>query len=488
VTASSPRLARETLAGGLSILASEGLYIPAALVIAAFLARRLGPAQYGLFVVTATVAGWLEWTLAALFSRAAIRHVAASDDWRASSAALLRVSLLAGSAAGAALWVLAGPTARLMGEEALRPLLRLAAFNGPLFALALTHRFVLTGLGRFGARAVASAARSVSRLALVLFLVWAGFGVAGAIAATIASWAIDLLVSRFFVRPRLSAEGLLPWRELMRLALPLFVAGVSVRLFERVDVFCLQVLGGHAAGTGTYGAAQSLAMLPGFIAASFAPVLLAVLTRVFAAGEIAAARQLAAQSLRCVLWLAPVAAAVAGASPDVVRVVFGEAYPGAGPVLAILCVASLANVVIALASTLLAAFDRATLTVAMTAPLVPLAVLGHLQMIPRFGGVGAAAVTSAVSAVVAICTLVALRRGVGAVVGVPTMLRVGLIAAGSYALSHALPGAGLLVLPRLLLVGTLAALALVVSGEIALADVVGVVRGVAPEPDPRARL
>jgi O-antigen/teichoic acid export membrane protein len=471
------RLASETVRGGLSILAADSLFIPAALVITGFLARRLGPSQYGLFVVTATIAGWLEWSLGALFARAAIRQVAAAADWRAPATTLLRVALTAGAAVCAALWLAAGPMAALMGEGALRPLLRLAAFNAPLFAVALAHRLVLTGLGRFGARAVTSAARSAGRLALVLILVAAGFGVPGAVAATMAGWAIELLVSRFFIRPRLTAPGGQPWSELMRLAAPLFIAGMSMRLFERLDVFCLQVLGGSSAETGTYGTAQTLAMLPGFIAASFAPALLSVLTRPVAAGEIDAARQLARQSLRCTIWLAPIAAAVAGASADVVQVVFGDLYPGAAPVLAILCVSSVAGVLIALSSTLLAAFDRAALSVAITAPLVPIAIVGHIEVIPLLGGVGAAALTSAVSSVVAVAGLLVVRRALGVAAGVASVARVALISAGSYALSVIIPGPGLLVVPKLVVITLLAAVGLVVSGEVAAADVAAAVWG-----------
>jgi O-antigen/teichoic acid export membrane protein len=472
---SPARLASETVRGGLSILVADSLFIPAALIITGFLARRLGPSQYGLFVVTATIAAWLEWSLASLFARAAIRQVAAADDWRPPSTTLLRVSLTAGAAVGAALWLAAGPTAALMGEEALRPLLRLAAFNAPLFAIAFAHRLVLVGLGRFGARAVASAARSAGRLALVLILVEAGLGVPGAIAATMAGWAIELVVSRCFVRPRFTAAGAQPWGDLMRLAAPLFVAGMSMRLFERLDVFCLQVLGADSARTGTYGAAQNLAMLPGFIAASFAPALLSVLTRPVANGEIEVARQLARQSLRAVLWLAPVAAAVAGASGDVVHLVFGDLYPGAAPVLAILCVSSVAGVVIALTSTLLAAFDRAALTIAVTAPLVPFAIAGHVGVIPSFGGVGAAAVTAAVSSVVAVASLLVVRRALGVTAGFAPVARVGVISAAAYALSVAIPGPGLLVVPKLIAVTLFAAVALVASGEVAAADVTAIV-------------
>jgi lipopolysaccharide exporter len=401
---------RTTLRGGAWLLAGDSLFVPTALVISAFLARRLGPSQYGLFALATTVSGWLEWFIASLFSRAAVRQVAAARDWRPIGSAVVRSMLAVGVAAGALLALVAVPAAGLLGERGLVPLLYLAALNAPIAALALSHRFVLTGLERFRARAVASGVRWLGRLALVLAFVEAGFGVTGAVAATVGAGLLEFLAARSVVRPRLVGAGPTPWRELGRLAAPLFVAGASVRAFERVDLVCLQAIGGRAADTGTYGAAQSLAALPGFVVTAFAPVLLASVTRLVVAGDWVSVRALSRQALRAVAWVVPVAGVIAALSGTIVRLLFGEAFAAAGPVLAVLSIASLANVVLVVASTLLVATDRAGTTVAIAAPLVPVAIAGHLLAIPRFGGLGAATVTAAVSCVAAGVAVIVLAR------------------------------------------------------------------------------
>ena len=408
-----PSPVRATFVGGAWLLAADSLFVPTALVIAAFLARRLGPAQYGLFALAATVTGWLEWLIASLFSRAAVRQVAAARDWRPVGSAVVRSMLLAGLVIGILLAVVAGPLGGALGDRALVPLLYVAALNAPLAGLALGHRFVLTGLERFRARAIASAVRWIGRLALVVVLVEAGFGVAGAVAASVAATGLEFLVARCAVRPPFLSAGPTPWRELGRLAVPLFLAGASVRAFERIDLICLQAIGGRAADTGMYGAAQSLAALPGFIVAAFAPALLSAVTRFVAAGDEASGRVLSRKALRGVLWLVPVAGAVALASGSIVRLLFGASFAGAAPVLAVLCLAALANVALVVASTLLVANDHAEATVAIAAPLVPLAVAGHLLAIPRFGGVGAASVTAAASCIAAAVSLVVLTRVTG---------------------------------------------------------------------------
>jgi lipopolysaccharide exporter len=402
--------ARSTLRGGAWLLAGDSLFVPTALIISAFLARRLGPSQYGLFALAATVSGWLEWFIASLFSRAAVRQIAAASDWRPTGSAVVRSMLAVGVAAGGLVALGAVPAARMLGERRLVPLLYLAALNAPIAALALSHRFVLTGLERFRARAIASGVRWVGRLVLVVAFVESGFGVAGAVAATVVAGVLEFLAARSVVRPALSGVGPTPWRELGRLAAPLFVAGASVRAFERVDLVCLQVIGGRAAETGAYGAAQSLAALPGFVAAAFAPVLLASMTRLVIAGDRVSARALSRKALRAVAWALPVGGLIAALSGTIVRLLFGEDFAAAGPLLAVLSVASLANVLLVVASTLLVATDRAGTTVAIAAPLVPVAIAGHVLAIPRFGGLGAATVTAAVSCVAAGVAAIALAR------------------------------------------------------------------------------
>ena len=76
-----PTASRETtrphlLLGGARVFLAESLLLPTGLILAAFLARRLGPGGYGLFAVTAAVIAWIEWSLTALFSRASVRFVA----------------------------------------------------------------------------------------------------------------------------------------------------------------------------------------------------------------------------------------------------------------------------------------------------------------------------------------------------------------------------------------------------------------------------
>ena len=101
--------------------------------------------------------------------------------------------------------------------------------------------------------------------------------------------------------------------------------------------------------------------------------------------------------MRVTFWLVPVAAIIAGAAPEIVQVVFGSAFMPAGPLLALLIVGAVANVMLMVSLTIMTAVGLPARTVMFTAPLVPLALGGHLLLIPRLGAQGAALVTVGVS-------------------------------------------------------------------------------------------
>jgi O-antigen/teichoic acid export membrane protein len=209
------------LLGGVRVFLAESLLIPTGLLTAAYLARRLGPDGYGIFVVAAALVGWIEWGLVALLSRTSVRFVADAEDWRPVGATLVSTQAVLATIAALLLVVLAAPIAGVLGTPALAGRLRLFAADIPLFCLAQAHRNILVGLGDFSERALAAAARWVSRLVLVIVFVELGLSIDGAILGSVGASLIELAVCRRFVRPGFSLSALLRLRTLWSYAAPL---------------------------------------------------------------------------------------------------------------------------------------------------------------------------------------------------------------------------------------------------------------------------
>src|SRR5437588_10770536 len=70
------------LDGAARVLLAELLALPLGLLITVLLTRHLGPAGYGLYTLAASTVGWIEWSIAPAFARAAIQLVGDAGDWR----------------------------------------------------------------------------------------------------------------------------------------------------------------------------------------------------------------------------------------------------------------------------------------------------------------------------------------------------------------------------------------------------------------------
>ena len=382
------------LEGGIRNLIAAGLFPLTALITAGILSRRAGPEGYGVLVLAMTLIGWIQWSLNSVFSRATIKHVGEAKDWRPIGTAAVNLQLMLGAAAMLILWLLAAPISRLLGEPRLFGYLVLLAFDIPLSCVVQAHRHILTGIGEFGTCALMSTGRWVVRLVLIVGLVAMGLSISAAILGTIGASIVELMLARRFVRPALFRRVPAADWPLWDYALPLFLSALSVGTFVRIGLFFLKAFGGTAEQAGQYGAAQNLAQLPSLFAMSIAPLLLSTLSRVLSAQDQTQARELGRNALRLGLILVPITAIVAGAAGELVVLFFGVAFAPAASLLAVLILGSAALLVLTVSTTILVALGHPSLTVKLTAPLVPLAMIGHLLVVPRLGAVGAAGVTA----------------------------------------------------------------------------------------------
>jgi O-antigen/teichoic acid export membrane protein len=467
--------ARHAVNGAILVVGAEALLVPTGLITAALISRRLDAEGFGLFTLAVATVTWIEWTIAAVFGRAAVRLIAEARDWRPMGGALTRVMALIGLAAAAALWLAAHPLASLFDEPRLAGLLRLMALDIPFFCLGQAHRHILIGLGRYGQRAAATAARWLARMVLIVALVELGFDVPGAVAGNIAATVLELVIKRHFIQPPLGGGAPVPLARLWEYSLPLFISALSLRFYDRVDLFALKALGGTAEQAGHYGAAQRVALIPAMLALSLVPLLISSLTRLLRDGQTVPARQLAGLALRAPLWLLPITFLAAGASDAIVAFIFGPRFAPAAPLLGPLLLAVNALTLIAVAVAILTSHGRPRLVLALTGPLMPLAIAGHLLAIPRLGPGGAAGVTLVVAMAGALIMTVAAWRQAAVPLPWPTLLRSLAVSGLAYGLAAAWPAPGLLILIQLPALGLVSGLALAALGEFSQAELGGAV-------------
>jgi O-antigen/teichoic acid export membrane protein len=407
---SSTSTGQKIIGGTLWVFLAEALLLPTGILTAAFLTRRLEPEGYGLFTLAATLVGWIGWSITSVFTRTTIKFVSEAEDWRSIGAAVLRLHLLLSVGVMLWIWLLADRIAVLLGEPQMALYLRLFALDLPLFCVGYVHRSILVGIGRFQQRAIATAGRWLARLVLIIGLVAIGLSVPGAILGSIGASLAELIICRCYVRPRLFDRANFPMRKLWNYAVPLFLFALSMRLYEKLDLFALKLMGGSAAQVGIYGAAQNLALIPGIFALAFSPLLLSTLTLTLAQGDEIAARQISRHAMRSIVLMLPFAGLSAGAAPEIVQFIFGNTFLAAAPVLAVLIFGAISLAMISVTTAILTAAGKPNWTLVLAAPLVPLAICGHRMMIPQWGSIGAAIVATTVASLGAMAGVLMVYR------------------------------------------------------------------------------
>ncbi len=466
-------------AGTLLVMAAEALAFPAGLLVTILLTRHLPAADYGALVLALAAVAWLEWTVVTLFSRAAWKLIAEADDWRTVAAAVVRSFVLASLPVALLVFGSAGAVAELLGIPALAPLLRVLALEIPIFVTAQAYRTVLIGRGLHGSRAAVAALRWTVRALLVATGVLLGASLAAIAALIVAATAVELALVRWRALARRAetpahaagaANGSRPtdltMRRLLAYAAPLALSAICMRLFDRIDIFALRLLGGSLESVAAYGVAQNLALAPGLVGSAFTPALIAALSVRFARGDAPGARLLGGTALRVGFLILPLTLLAAGAAPALVELLFGVRYAGTAPLFALLVVGAAGTLLIALAGGLLVAAGRLRWTLILTAPLLVVALVGHLFAIPRAGAIGAATVTAGTALLGAAAACTAARALVGTHIPVMTLVRGIVFGAGAGWLAWAWPVRGLVIVPVFALIAVLLGAAIALSGEL----------------------
>jgi len=308
-------------------------------------------------------------------------------------------------------------------------------------------------------------------LLFIVILVQTGLSIRGAIIGSIGASLIELACCRFYVQPQLLGRISFPIRQLWDYAVPLLLYAVSMRLLNKLDLFMLQGLRGSASETGIYGAAQNLTLVAGLFTLSFSPLLLSTLSRMLRAGELDLARRTARDAFRVVIWMLPFAAMTSGAAEEIAVCIFGETFRPAATPLAVLIVGSVGIVAISVATAILTAAGKPRWTVLISAPLVLASIAGNIWLIPKFGALGAALVTTLVATVGALTAVATVRRFWQISIPTATLARSLLISVGAYVLGAVWPVSTLLLLTlKLSAIGVLILFGFYALGEFDAAE------------------
>jgi O-antigen/teichoic acid export membrane protein len=401
---------RRALYGSASLLAVQMTIVPIGATLLIYLTRRLGPSAYGQYATVMAVLVWIEFAIVSFLNRAIITFVAHARTPVDTAAAMVRLAAMMGCLSAGLMWLCGPLIANGLGDALLAPLFALASIDVALFVTGSAYAAAITGLGRFGRRALAMSFRWPLRLGLSVLLVEAGYGAEGALWAVIGASIGEIVAGALCCPLPIWRGAPVPRRVFLGEAMPLLGAAMVLRALDGGDLLMLRAFGAAAAESGAYAVAMNLAMLPGMGAAAVCPILMASMVQLRVAGRELQMRQFGSTVIRLGVWLLPPAAAVCVASPAIVSFCFGRSYAPSARLFQVLLWAGLARLAISAAGAMLAGAHSSIWAWRVSAPMLPLALIGYVTLIPQFGAIGAAGATALASLAGVALSVQALRR------------------------------------------------------------------------------
>ncbi len=491
---SSSEDARRAGRGLVSIAGAKGYFIVTSYAVQLLLPRIFGEAkEFGLYAATMGGVAILTNVLIVATMQSVSKFV--SEDEARAEVTLrqgLRLQTLVGGTLGVGLFVLAPVIARLLLDDQLTRLLRIASVL--VFAYALYAAVVGTLNGRHWFSKQARLDVTFSTLRTVGILVGAslGFGALGAVVGFAAAATAVLSISLIWIGTGIRGEPV-PVRRWIGFMAPIWTYQIFLNGILMIDLQVLKrtateiALAGAASGqaaidlanqyVGYYRAAQTFAFVPYQLIISMTFVVFPVISKATSIGDREAARSAIQHAMRLsLLVLLLFAAPVAGAAQGVMRLAYPADYLAGAPALAILVFGVAAFALFAVAATAISGAGKPSLA-ALIAGISFLVVIVANRVLVMRVGLGdrtleaAAAGTAIGMAFALVLSIGVLYRSLGVFIPVATWLRAALAAGAGYLVAAAIPSDSRLLSIVALVLGALSsAAALVASRELTAGD------------------
>lgn len=413
----------EILAKGASVsltgaMAARGLNMIAQVLMARF----LGAASFGLYAIGWTLVRILE-QINSLGLGAGVVYFGA--DFQRSSPSKFKglltqsigFSFLSGSTIGTILYFAAPALAEhVFRKPDASSVIRYFAPAFPLYAVFLVGTGMTTLSRRMQYNAYSGIGSAASALVLLCILFVLGWGLTGAVVATVGGIAVGALMSIYFVRSLFPAGFAKEIRsEWIGSKLLVFSVSVALAAFatsflafmDRLFVASFCTL----AETGIYQAAGQLSIMFEIIFGAFNGIFMPMVADLHAQG----ANQRLADLLRlCTKWriyvCAPLFIILLFASVDLVQFLYGKAYTQAAMPLVILSAGQLFAVIAGNSHPMLTMTGRQKTVVVIVLATVGLDLTLNFVLVPRFGLVGAASAAAFSAIVLNVSGAVAVRK------------------------------------------------------------------------------
>jgi O-antigen/teichoic acid export membrane protein len=404
--------------GALLGVAGQVWHLATAFILYMFLARQLGPEQFGQWRVVLSVLAWFEIALHAGVSNVITKNMAERPDevriW--GKAAYLGQAIVIVTAF-VAMIVLAGPIANLLSDPTLASYLRISALDIPAYGLFVAASSILLGRHRFERQVTAMAVYATAKMVAIGALVATGFSVKGALVGNALASIVGLAVAFLPQRgERVTFRAVTPLlRGVLLASVPFTTLSLIEGVGQSADLWLVSAVVVSATAVGWYAAATVLADIPVFLFDGISRVMFPSVARALAEKDSAMSSRYTLQAVRLGIIVSVLGVGViAGAGRSVLVFLYSSAYVGAFVPLAVLMVAAVGRVLREACTNVLMIRNQRSRAITILVVSV-IAEIGLLAVLAgRFGVVGAAAAASAAALLGGVWSAVSVRDLIGA--------------------------------------------------------------------------
>jgi stage V sporulation protein B len=459
--------------GTIYISAAKLWFILSGLGIHFSLPRLMSNEQFGLYQVVIGIVSIINAVVVTGTSQTVSKYIS-QDESRADSvkAKALKLQVAVGGILALGFFLLAPLIAGYLNDARLTNSLRLASLITLSYSFYSVFTGYFNGQKKFLTQAALDATYSTLKLACIVLLVWAGFGVAGGVGG-FALAAAGVLGLSAIAAGKGTRTGEVRAKDLLTFQFYLLAFTLVLNLLQKVDLIFVKALSSPdadlaSANAGFYGAATNVANITYQVIISVTFVIFPLVSQATFANDRKLTRTYIANTLRYTLMIMALLATLFSANAaSVLRVIYPDPYQASSGALGWVAFGMLAFGLIYVLTTIISASGRPT--VSFTIGVVTLAASAALNalLIPRLGLTGAGLATTLAMFIGAGIGGGYLLNRFGALIAPLSLARIGGCSAIIYALSLAYtPASKPLVIAKLAVLGVLYIIVLVASREV----------------------
>jgi stage V sporulation protein B len=447
------------------ILSGFGVYIA--------LTRLVSEDQVGLYQVVIGIVSIINAVVVTGTSQTVSKYIS-QDESRADSvkAKALKLQVAVGGSLSLGFFLLAPVIASYLNDARLTNYLRLAALITLSYSFYSVFTGYFNGQKKFLTQAALDATYSTLKLACIVLLVWAGFGVAGGIGG-FALAAAGVLITSAIVAGRGARRGDVRAKDLFAFQFYLLAFTFVLNLLQKVDLILVKALSSPdtieaSANAGFYGAAINVANITYQVIISITFVIFPLVSQATFANDRKLTQVYIANTLRYTLMIMALLATLFSANAaSVLHVIYPDAYQASSGALGWVAFGMLAFGLIYVLTTIISASGRPTISLIIGVVTLAASAALNALLIPRLGLIGAGLATTLAMFIGAGVGIGYLLTRFGALIPLRSLARIAGCSAIIYALSLAYtPASKVVIVVKLAVLCLLYVIVLIVSREV----------------------